>query len=132
MKHQQAVCLQEMGITRWQVRKPELFNNIEESKNIDLSRYLLLVLSSDSEFSHPLMANILKAFKFSVDDVYHCSMEEFENHQGPLPEYIWSMMGPINQPFGHKLLTSLPLSQLENNPMEKRALWKQFCAFNES
>jgi len=130
MKHQQAVYLQEMGITRWQVRKPELFSCLQATENLDLSRYSLLVLSTEDEFSHPLMSNILKAFKFSADKVYYCSMAEFENLQGPLPEYIWSMMGPINPPFGHNLLTSPPLSQLENNPKEKRALWEQFCAFN--
>lgn len=130
MKHQQAVYLQEMGITRWQLRKPELFSNFQDADGVDLSRYSLLLLSSEAEFSHPLLSNIVKAFKFSMDDVYHCSMAEFENMQGPLPEYIWSTMGPINQPFGHKLLTSPPLSQLENNPQEKRALWEQFCAFN--
>ncbi len=130
MKHQQAVYLQEMGITRWQVRKPGLFGNFREKEAVDLSRYSLLVLSSEAEFSNPLMSKILKAFKFAVDDVYNCSMAEFEDLQGPLPEYIWSTIGPINQPFGHKLLTSPPLSQLENNPKEKKALWEQFCAFN--
>lgn len=130
MKHQKAVYLQEMGITRWQVRKPDLFSNFLSTKATDLSRYSLLVLSSDTEFSHPLMSKILTAFKFSIEDVYHCSMSEFEDLQGPLPEYIWSTLGPVKQPQGHKLLTSPPLSQLENNPEQKRVLWKQFCAFN--
>ena len=130
MKHQQAVYLQEMGITRWQVRKPDLFSNFQAGRATDLSHYSLLVLSSDVEFSHPLMNKILKAFKFSIEDVYHCSMAEFEDLQGPLPEYIWSTLGPVEQPLGHKLLTSPPLSQLENNPEQKRVLWKQFCAFN--
>jgi DNA polymerase-3 subunit psi len=130
MMHQKAVYLQEMGISRWQIRKPELFPNCRATESVDLSRYSLLVLSSDAEFSHPLMANILKAFQFSADRVYHCSMDEFENHQGSLPEYIWSMMGQINQPFGHKVLLSPALSQLANNPKEKKALWEQFCAFN--
>ena len=130
MKHQQSVYLQEMGITRWQVRKPELFNSIGVTDSKDLSRYSLLVVSSETEFSHPLMAKILQAFKFSAEQVYYCSMTEFENLQCPLPEYIWSTLGDINQPVGHKLLTSPSLSILENNPKEKKALWEQFCAFN--
>ncbi|MFT6984311.1 MAG: DNA polymerase-3 subunit psi [Psychromonas sp.] len=130
MKHQQAVYLQEMGITRWQVRKPNLFSPSDDTEQADLSRYSLLVLCSEDDFSHPLMAKILNAFNFSADAVYHCSMAQFEDQQGSLPEYIWSTFGPINQPFGHKLLTSPPISQLENNPKEKKALWKQFCAFN--
>lgn len=130
MQHQQAVYLQEMGITRWQVRKPNLFSHSDATEQLDLSRYSLLVLCSEADFSHPLMAKILNAFHFSADSVYHCSMAQFEDQQGALPEYIWSTFGAINQPFGHKLLTSPPISQLENNPKEKKALWKQFCAFN--
>ena len=132
MKHQQAVYLQEMGITRWQVRKPALFSDAQGSESVDLSRYSLLIICTESDFTHPLLNNILKAFKFPVADVYRYSMDEFENHQGALPEYIWSMMGSVNQSVGHKLLTSPPLSQLEDNPKEKRILWEQFCAFNKS
>lgn len=131
MKHQQAVYLQEMGITRWQVRKPELFSSFQGAAGSDLSRFSLLVLCSAAEFSHPLMLQILKAFKFPPERVSHCSIAEFENLQGPLPEYIWSTLGPINQPFGHKLLTSPSLSQLANNAKDKRALWEQFCAINQ-
>jgi len=130
MKHQQAVYLQEMGITRWQVRKPNLFGQSNAAESVDLSRYSLLLLCSEADFSHPLTVKILTAFNFSADAVYHCSLDQFENQQGALPEYIWSTFGPVNQPFGHKLLTSLPISKLENNPKEKKALWKQFCAFN--
>lgn len=48
------------------------------------------------------MTKILSAFNFSADAVYHCLMDQFEDQQGFLPEYIWSTLGPINQPFGHK------------------------------
>ncbi|MCG6200186.1 DNA polymerase III subunit psi [Psychromonas antarctica] len=130
MKHQQAVYLQEMGITRWQVRKPTLFSHLSVTVPVDLSHYSLLVLSSEADFSHPLMKKILKAFNFPVDAVYNCSVAEFENLQGPLPEYIWSTFGEISEPVGHKLLTSPPVAELENSPPQKKALWEQFCAFN--
>ncbi|WP_354623651.1 DNA polymerase III subunit psi [Psychromonas sp. MME2] len=131
MQHQKAVYLQEMGITRWQVRKPELFACEAGKKNVDLSRYALLILIEEAEFAHPLMGNILKAFQFSPEQVYHCSMAEFEAQQGVLPEYIWSTLGKINQPYGHKVLNSVPVSQLANNPHHKKSLWKQFCAFKK-
>ncbi|WP_028863541.1 DNA polymerase III subunit psi [Psychromonas aquimarina] len=130
MKHQQAVYLQEMGITRWQIRKPDLFPRSKNADPVDLSRYSLLVICSDEDFQHPLMEKILTAFKFKTDDVYHCSMSEFEDQQGDLPEYIWTTVGEINQPHGHKLLTSPSLLRLADNPEDKKALWKQFCAFN--
>lgn len=129
MQHQKVVYLQEMGITHWQVRKPELFANTSGQKIIDLSRYSLLVLIEEDEFNHPLMAKILKAFNFVPEQVYHCSIEEFESLQGTLPEFIWSTLGETNQLHGHKLLTSGTISEMANNPQKKKLLWEQFCAF---
>lgn len=129
MLHQKAFYLQEMGITRWQVRKPALFYKTENNVVVDLSHYDLLLLCSHEAFSHPLTAKILNAFNISQDKVYHCSMNEFENQQGTLPAMIWSTLGPINQPYGHQLLTSPSIDILAENPHEKKVLWEQFCAF---
>jgi len=131
MKHQQTVYLQEMGITRWLVRKPELFNNQQYDNPINLGGYDLLVICSDNDLTHPLMDKIVQAFKFSTEQVYHCTQTEFENYQGELPEYIWSTLENIAPIVGHKLLHSVSLSELEINPKEKRILWEQFCAFNK-
>ena len=129
MLHQKAFYLQEMGITRWQVRKPDLFSKAENNSAVDLSAYDLLVLCSEKAIAHPLTAKILSAFNMQEDKVYHCSMDEFENQQGALPTMIWSTLGPINQPYGHQLLTSPSIEILAENPHEKKALWEQFCAF---
>jgi len=131
MKHQKAFYLQEMGIIRWIVRKPELFNHEPYNDLIDLSGCDLLVICRNEDFNHPLVANILKAFKFMSDQVCHCSLVEFENYQGELPEYIWSTVGNVEQIFGHKLLRSVSIPELDSNPKEKRILWEQFCAFNK-
>jgi len=131
MKHQQAVYLQEMGITRWQVRKPNLFPRSGNSSALDLSHYSLLLIASEEEFAHPLLEKVLAAFKFKLSEVYCCSMADFENQQGALPEFIWSTLGKINQPHSHKLLTSAAISQLADDANGKKALWKQFCALNQ-
>ncbi|HEY5715568.1 MAG TPA: DNA polymerase III subunit psi [Psychromonas sp.] len=131
MKHQQAVYLQEMGITRWQLRKPELFPRQINAGDIDLSHYSLLLIASEADFAHPLLVNILKALHFKLSDVYCCSMAQFENQQGPLPAFIWSTMGKIEHPYGHKLLTSPVIAKLANDAQAKKALWKQFCALNQ-
>jgi len=131
MKHQQALYLQEMGITRWQVRKPDLFPLSVNLGAIDLSHYKLLLVASTADFAHPLMVNILNAFNLKLSEVYCCSMEQFENQQGQLPALIWSTLGEINQPYGHKLLTSVTIAQLANDANAKKALWKQFSALNQ-
>jgi len=131
MKHQQTVYLQEIGITRWIVRKPALFNRESHDELVDLSRFDLLIICSDKDFNHPLVTNILKAFKFTADQVCHCSLTEFENYQGQLPEYIWSTVGNIDPVFGHKFMRSVSIPELDSNPKEKRTLWEQFCAFNK-
>jgi DNA polymerase-3 subunit psi len=131
MKHQQALYLQEMGITRWQVRKPDLFPLSLNLCSIDLSHYKLLLVASTADFAHPLMVSILDAFNLKLSEVYCCSTDQFENLQGQLPELIWSTLGEINQPHGHKLLTSPPIVQLAADANAKKALWKQFCSFNQ-
>ncbi|WP_372881218.1 DNA polymerase III subunit psi [Psychromonas sp.] len=131
MKHQQAVYLQEMGITRWQVRKPELFLHAPNAGGVDLSHYSLLLIACENDFSHPLLANILTAFHFKPSDVYCCSMARFENQQGPLPDFIWSTLGKIDQPRGHKLITSPAITSLVDDAQAKKALWRQFCALNQ-
>ena len=130
MKHQKAVYLQEMGITHWQVRKLELFPQFYDPSQVDLSHFAILVISDKEDFQHPLMEKILSAFKFKKSQVFCCSMQEFENHQGSLPEYIWSTLGKVNQPNGHKLLMSPSIPILAASPEAKKSLWKQFSAFN--
>lgn len=131
MKHQQALFLQEMGITRWQVRKPDLFPLSLNLSAIDVSHYKLLLVASTTDFAHPLIISILNAFNLKLSDVYCCSMDQFENLHGQLPELIWSTLGEINQPYGHRLLTSPTIVELAHDANAKKALWKQFCAFNQ-
>ena len=131
MNNEKAICLQEMGITRWVLRKPALFNRSQKTKEMNISHYALIVLDSSTDLENPLLNNILNAFKFLPDSVYYMSQAEFDDYHGELPEYVWSMLGAVSIPEGHKLLSSSSLAELEKNPQQKRALWKQFCAFNE-
>lgn len=127
MLHQKALYLQEMGITRWQVRKPTLFTNGSGFPTLDLSACKLLLVCREGDFEHPLTAAILTAFNIKHDDVCCCTMEQFENQQGELPDIIWSTLGDIKQP-GHALLTSPSIAELAMQPHAKKQLWEQFCA----
>ena len=131
MNKQQAMFLQEIGITRWMLRKPALFNQLQKTKEMDISGYALLVLDSTADLENPLLNNILRAFKFPPDNVYYMSQAEFDDYHGELPEFVWSMLEKVSIPDRHKLLSSSSLTELEKDPQQKRALWKQFCAFNE-
>lgn len=128
MRHQKAHYLQEMGITHWQVRKPALFKKGSGFPMLDLSDCKLLFVGAEGEFEHPLTCAVLSAFNLKSDDVCCCSIEQFENQQGHLPEIIWSTLGEINQPNGHRLLTSPSIADLAQQPLAKKQLWEQFCA----
>jgi DNA polymerase-3 subunit psi len=128
MLHQKAFYLQEMGITRWQVRKPALFAHGSGFPLLDLSECHLLFIGAEGEFEHPLTVAILKAFKIKKSDVCCCSLEQFENQQGNLPSIIWSTLGKIKQVSGHDLLTSPSITTLMHQPKAKKQLWEQFCA----
>jgi len=131
MKHQQAVFLQEMGITHWQVRKPALFKTEEMLKQLNLSSCKLLVVCTEEDIKHELMAAIINAFGLDSNDVKYCTLAQFENQQGPLPDLIWSTLGKIEASVTHNLLHSPPLALLAVQGNAKKALWKQFCAYQQ-
>jgi len=131
MKHQQAVFLQEMGITHWQVRKPALFKTEEMLKQLNLSVCKLLVVCTEEDKKHELMPAILGAFSINADSVVYCSLAQFESQQGILPQLIWSTIGEIETPALHHLLHSPSLATLAVNGEAKKALWKQFCAYQQ-
>jgi DNA polymerase-3 subunit psi len=128
MQHQKALYLQEMGISHWQVRKPALFTKGSGFPMLDLSACKLLLVSTKEEFNHPLTAAILTAFNIKLEDVCNCSMEQFENQQGNLPDIVWSTVGEISEPHDHALLNSPPIAELAQQPQAKKRLWEQFCA----
>lgn len=129
MEHQKAVYLQEMGITQWKLRRPQLFSNCPSVK--DISHAPLLVICSKPDITHRLMAKILSAFNVSVNQVQYFSMQAFENHQGTFPTLIWSTLGQVSQLQKHHIITSPPLAQLSQDPLAKKSLWEQFCAYNK-
>jgi len=130
MLHQKALYLQEMGITHWQIRKPALFTNGSGFPMLDLSDCKMLFIGVEGEFNHPLTLAIINAFSLKPDDVCRCSIEQFENQQGNLPDLIWSTVGEVNQPAGHTLLTSPMIAELAVQPLAKKHLWEQFCALS--
>jgi DNA polymerase-3 subunit psi len=131
MKHQQAVFLQEMGITHWQVRKPALFKTEEILKQLNLSVCKLLVVCNVEDKKHALMPAILSAFNIDADSVVYCSLAQFEKQQGTLAQLIWSTIGEIEASATHQLLHSPSLAMLAVNGEAKKALWKQFCAYQQ-
>ena len=130
MLHQKALYLQEMGITHWQVRKPALFTNGSGFPTLDLSACKLLFICAEGEFDHPLTIAVINAFNLKEHDVCCCSLEQFENQQGSLPEIIWSTLGEIKALSGHALLTSPAIAELVLQPHAKKQLWEQFCALS--
>ncbi len=130
MKPRQAIFLQEMGITRWQVRKPALFKAEQTLKQLNLSHCELLVVCSEEDKKHPLMPLIIRAFGLDRDNVKFCSLEQFEQQQGTLPHLIWSTIGTITTSTS-QVLASPSLSQLAKQGSDKKSLWEQFCAYQQ-
>lgn len=130
MLHQKALYLQEMGITHWQVRRPSLFTKGSGFPMLNLSECKLLFVCAEGEFDLPLTKAILAAFKIKEGDVCHCSMEQFENQQGDLPDIIWSTLGEIAHPSEHALLVTPAMRDLAKQPTAKKQLWEQFCALH--
>lgn len=129
MEHQKATILQEMGITHWQVRKPALFKSEAELEQLNLSVCNLLVVCSEEDKLHPLMAAIINAFEIDPDTVQYCNLAQFEAQQGQLPNMLWSTMGKLDVTSNHQLLHSPSLCKLAEQAGAKKLLWEQYCAY---
>lgn len=128
MKHQQAIFLQEMGITHWQVRKPVLFKADDELEQLNLTLCELLIVCTEADKSHALMPAIINAFDIELGNVVYCSLAQFESQRGTLPGFIWSTLGKIDTVANHQCLLSPSLAILATQRSAKKLLWKQFCA----
>lgn len=131
MKHQQAVFLQEMGITHWQVRKPALFHAGGVITPLNLSACKLLVICTEDDKEHLLMSSIIHAFNIAIDNVIYCSLAQFECYQGRLPDLIWSTLGRSKIDVTSHFIHSPSLSHLAEQGTEKKRLWEQFCAYQQ-
>lgn len=124
--------LSEMGITVWDLRRPELFKE-QTAKGISLpcSCKLLFVCEQiPTERDLNLFSKILESLKLSPNQALHLPPARLNLNSHAL-EWCWfAQCEPIVLD-GVKCLSSPSLSQLEGDKNAKKQLWAQIKAYDK-
>ncbi|GAB6261552.1 DNA polymerase III subunit psi [Photobacterium sp. CCB-ST2H9] len=133
MQQRDIQILQEMGLTSWQIRKPDCFPDLSQPV-IDLPESCqLLFVTSEALDEHDawLFGNILRSMKLTPDQALalppHALPDLGEHHL----TWCWFAGCESVAPSDCHILHSAALSQMHDHPADKKALWQQICAFND-
>ncbi|PSW04144.1 DNA polymerase III subunit psi [Photobacterium lipolyticum] len=132
MKQRDIQVLQEMGITYWQVRKPELFPEMQIPV-IDLPESCkLLFITSDELDEHDgwLFGRILNSMKLTPEQALALPLEALEQVGEHHLVWCWFAGCQGVHPAGCQILTSSSLKAMHSNPATKKALWQQICSYD--
>ncbi|PSV44820.1 DNA polymerase III subunit psi [Photobacterium indicum] len=133
MKQRDIQVLQEMGLTYWQVRKPELFPNMQVPV-IDLPESCKLLFITDDELNEHdawLFGRILGSMKLTPEQALSLPLEAVE--QVAEHHLIWCWFAGCQgaHPVGCQVLNSSSLQAMHSNPSSKKALWQQICSYDK-
>lgn len=123
--------LSEMGITSWQLRRPELFPS-HTANTISLPATCKLLLVCDKpldEHDAWLFSKILASMKLSPEQALtlpHTALTQIDSHH---LDWVWYINEPVSGLSGPRSLVSIPLSEMHENPAAKKALWQRICEY---
>jgi len=124
--------LKQMGLTYWQVRRPQLFVGSAKNDHCPQLQYQMLLVTGEvpDATQQRLIANVLMALQLSADE---CQItlnapdtEQLYRFRG----LLWYAGIPLSeQAPPQRFLVTPSLSQLLDCPQAKRALWRQMEAY---
>ncbi|USH01954.1 DNA polymerase III subunit psi [Grimontia kaedaensis] len=119
--------LKEMGITVWDVRRPECYPDVSPQPVSlpDDCKLLLVCESKPTEQEALLFSKVLASMKLSVKQALHLppqAVNLLDKHQ---LEWCWFAGTQQMDIDGVKMLTSPSLAVLENDQFAKKQLWQQ-------
>ncbi|OZS45873.1 DNA polymerase III subunit psi [Photobacterium sanguinicancri] len=132
MKQRDIQVLQEMGLTYWQVRKPECFPALEVPVINFPDDCKLLFITEETLTEHDawLFGRILKSMKLTPEQALMLppsALEQLGQHQ---LVWCWIAGCTVTAPVGVQALLSAALSTMHTNPAAKKALWQQICSYD--
>ncbi|UJF19710.1 DNA polymerase III subunit psi [Vibrio sp. SS-MA-C1-2] len=130
--------LQEMGIPIWQLRRPELYQDrqaSDESEGMLPEHCRVAFIAENKPEGHQawLLGRIIKSMKLQPEDVFYVPLAGLNRLSVQQIEWCWFCgVEPIEHPFSDcKVLRSPSLQQLNDNPADKKQLWKKICSYND-
>ncbi|PSU46745.1 DNA polymerase III subunit psi [Photobacterium frigidiphilum] len=133
MKQRDIQVLQEMGLTYWQVRKPEFFPNMQVPV-IDLPESCKLLFITDDELNEHdawLFGRILGSMKLKPEQALSLPLEAVEQVAEHHLTWCWFAGCQGAHPVGCQVLNSSSLRAMHSNPSSKKALWQQICSYDK-
>ncbi|MBE2898287.1 DNA polymerase III subunit psi [Pasteurellaceae bacterium TAE3-ERU1] len=130
MSRQQQLLAQ-MGITTWQIRRPQVFQG---ASLLQLGAQVkLLIIQPHAQLPHPLFGDILRALNIRAEHCHVASPEQLPRIACQHPISLWFVGTPAVAPkFNAQCVTSqlsLPdWAQLKASAQAKRALWHDLQA----
>ena len=132
MKSRDIALLQQMGITYWQVRRPDFYPE-RAVATIDLPAGCRLLFVNDDTLTEQdawLFGRILHSMKLSPDQALtlpsHCIDNIGEHHL----QWCWFAGCDGREPMGTQRLQSCSLAHMHDHPLTKKALWQQICSYD--
>jgi DNA polymerase-3 subunit psi len=132
MKQRDIQVLQEMGITYWQVRKPELFpNQVLPVINLPAECKLLFVTAEElNEHDAWLFGRILSSMKLTPQQALSLPLSALDQIEEHHLMWCWFAGCQGAHPTGCQVLNSASLKLMHNDPSSKKALWQQICSYD--
>jgi DNA polymerase-3 subunit psi len=134
MSFRQQDYLQEMGIQRWILHRPQVVYGLSLPEvELEGSCQLLIVspVLPEGKFA-TLFEKVLKSFSVPADEARHIHPEDLHRLGKHHLKWIWfSGCQPVDGIAPRQLVSPL-LSQIEGNPLHRRELWRQICSYQES
>jgi DNA polymerase-3 subunit psi len=125
MSQRRDQLLQQLGITQWQLRRPEALNGLVISPLSSSIRFVLLADPLPS-LSTPLIQDVLQTLQLTEQQALCWSPASLTSL--PKAALYWSLGDCAVKPPGRTLL-SPHLSELLSSAQAKRQLWQQICHY---
>ncbi|CAM3496421.1 DNA polymerase III subunit psi [Vibrio aerogenes CECT 7868] len=134
MSFRQQDYLQEMGIQRWILHRPQLVHGVS-SQTVDLEDSCQLLIVSpvlpEGKFA-TLFEKVLKSFSVAADESMYIHPENLHRLGKHALKWVWFAGCQPVEGIAPRQLVSPLLSLIEGNPLHRRELWRQICAYQES
>ncbi|MDO4430530.1 MAG: DNA polymerase III subunit psi [Lonepinella koalarum] len=123
------LLLQEMGISQWQLRRPEM---LKGAVNIVVGEQIrLIVVCKENQEKQPIIQDLLRSAAISGTELLWINQEQAQHLSLQHPCHYWffttnSEKNDRTSPIENQLLSywEVNLTELKKNASQKRAFWQ--------
>ena len=130
MISRRARLLEQLGITTYQLRRPDRLKG-ESAVHLSAATRLILVIAAEDNVPDRLLNDILSALQLTPSELMIIQQEQLKMLPHPLTCKLWLAGVALTDTAGQQALTSPALTTLQHSVAAKRNLWQQILATYE-